>query len=96
MLNISLKKYLFPYNKFLTEADFYKCNQCGFTFSKTVFEMDNSAWTLLNINFHSYFENPTTEIIINQPPYLQQALMLKVLIENHIIDEKDMLDYAEG
>jgi hypothetical protein len=33
---------------------------------------------------------------LNPPPYLQQAIMLKLLVCNEIIDSIEMLDYAGG
>jgi len=90
------KQYSPPYDAFLNKADFYKCNQCGFTFSKTVFDMSVNTWVKLNFDFHSYIENPSNDKVGNQPPYFEQALMLKILLKNGIIDGKDMLDYAGG
>ena len=90
------KQYSYPFNEFLKKADFHKCKHCGFTFSNTVFNMSTKTWTKLNIDFHSYIENLSNDKIINQPPYLEQALMIKILSDNKIIESKDMLDYAGG
>lgn len=90
------KKYSSPYNKLLRSADFRKCSNCGFTFSDTIFNMTNSVWVKLNNEFHTLLEDSSIEKSINQPPYLQQAIMLKLLAENKIIDSNDMLDYAGG
>jgi len=90
------KKWELPFKKFLEEADFYKCPKCGFTFSKTVFDMDSTTWQTLNFNFHSYIEDLANPKQGNQPPYLEQALMLKLLIKNQIIDSKSIIDYGGG
>lgn len=90
------KKWEYPFKEFLEEADFYKCQNCGFTFSKTVFEMEISKWEKLNVDFHNYIENPQNKKEGNQPPYLEQAAMINLLIKNHIIDSKSILDYAGG
>jgi hypothetical protein len=85
-----------PFKVFLKEADFYKCNNCGFTFSKTLFEMDFTKWEELNNHFHTYIENPDNLKLVNQPPYLEQASMLNLLIKNNIIDSKSMIDFGSG
>lgn len=58
--------------------------------------MSENIWAKLNDDFHSYIENTSNEKIGNQPPYLEQAVMLKILSQNQIIDSNDMLDYAGG
>ncbi len=90
------KKYAVPYNNLLKEANFFKCNNCGFTFSDTIFNMDNSIWVKLNNDFHTLLEDTSLEKDINQPPYLQQAIMIKLLSDNKIINGDDILDYAGG
>lgn len=90
------KQYAEPYNKLLKEANFCKCTNCGFTFSDTIFKMTDLEWIKLNNNFHTLLEDSSAEKNINQPPYLQQAIMLKLLSVNKIINEDNMLDYAGG
>lgn len=90
------KQYSKPYDKLLTKANFCKCENCGFTFSDTIFKMSDKNWYKLNIDFHTLLEDSFTEKDINQPPYLQQAIMLEVLSKNKIINGEDMLDYAGG
>ncbi|MDD2947522.1 MAG: hypothetical protein PHV80_01595 [Rugosibacter sp.] len=64
--------------------------------SKTHIELSADDWSKLNESFHHYLENPANEKNINQPPYAEQAMMLMLLGENHIIDTKSMVDYAAG
>ena len=80
--------------KDIGEVNYYICVNCGFTMSKTHSELENEKWERLNYEFHHYLENNTKDV--NQPPYLEQAMMIKVLSEYDIIDSKDMLDYAGG
>lgn len=76
------------------KADFYKCINCGFTFSKTYQELTEEQFTSLNYKAHSYHEN--IENIGNQPPYLEQATMFAVLAKNKIIDASTLIDFAGG
>lgn len=88
-----------PYDEFMREigeVDYYKCNHCGFVFSKTHQELEEKTWEKLNQRFHHYLENPQNDSGINQPPYAEQALMIILLGENGIINTENMLDYAAG
>jgi Methyltransferase domain len=90
-----------PYDEFMSvigEVQYHKCDNCGFTSSKTHRELNAELWEKLNYDFHHHLESlsPEEQLRINQPPYLQQAVMLKVLSENGMIDATDMLDYAGG
>lgn len=75
-------------------VDYHKCSNCGFTLSKTHANMDNQQWVKINSDFHHYLENNITET--NQPPYIEQAIMLKLLQENQIINLDSALDFAGG
>jgi len=79
--------------KNIGEVNYYKCENCGFTISKTHQELDNEKFEKLNYEFHHYLENGETDV--NQPPYLEQSMMINVLLKNQILDY-DMLDYAGG
>ncbi|NUY82298.1 methyltransferase domain-containing protein [Flavobacterium sp. MAH-1] len=86
-----------PFDRMMRDIgkiDYRKCPKCGFTISQTHADMDTSVWEKLNNDFHHYLENSETEI--NQPPYLEQAVMLKVFAENGIIDTDSILDFAGG
>jgi len=92
-----------PFDTFMAdigEVNYFKCSNCGFTFSKTHLNLTRELWEKLNYDYHQYIEgiereNPKARLI-NQPPYLQQALMIKVLSDAGIIDSSDMLDFAGG
>ena len=77
------KKPLAYLMKDIGEVKYYKCNNCGFTLSKTHRELDNDRWEKLNFDFHHFLENrKNNQAQINQPPYLQQAMMIKILSDN--------------
>lgn len=77
-------------------SEYFKCINCGFTFSPTVFEMSDVDFATLNIVFHEYIENPGPEKKGNQPPYVEQGLMLNILQKNNLIDLSNSLDFAGG
>jgi len=88
-----------PYDQFMHEigeVHYYKCENCGFVLSKTHCELDKNKWENLNYLVHNYHENPQNQKMGNQPPYIEQAIMLLILGENGIINIKNMLDYAAG
>lgn len=88
-----------PLDEFMREigkVDYYKCNCCGFTQSRTHHELDAGRWNNLNLQFHHYMENPDSRKNINQPPYAEQAMMLVMLGRSGIIQTENMLDYAAG
>ena len=89
-----------PFKSFMLQigkVDYYKCQNCGFTMSKTHYELSNEYWEKLNFDYHTHAqkkknENPGK----GAPPYFEQAFMLKVLSEYQIIDINDMIDFAGG
>jgi hypothetical protein len=88
-----------PFDEFMREigrVDYYKCKQCGFVLSKTHSELGESKWKDLNRLFHHCIENPDNEKKVNQPPYVEQAMMLSLLGRNGIISTDSMVDYAAG
>jgi hypothetical protein len=88
-----------PFDEFMREignVDYYKCENCGFVLSKTHSSLDESKWAHLNYLFHRYIEDPDSEKKGNQPPYLEQAIMLCLLAKNGVISTASMIDYAAG
>ncbi|RAX51907.1 hypothetical protein CCY99_08080 [Helicobacter sp. 16-1353] len=70
----------------LDKSEFYKCINCGFTFSKTLYEMPYEKWCELNLKAHTLFESQHLDSrLSNQPPYLAQASMINILATNNII-----------
>ena len=107
------KEYLAePYKSFMKDienVDYFKCNNCGFVFSKTHSELPCDVWKNLNYEYHHYDElekskkykcttypPPLFVATGNPPPYLEQATMISILSKNEIIDSSDMLDFAGG
>ena len=94
-----------PYCVFMEDTGnvcYYKCVNCGFVASKTHYDMTEEKWQKLN-EVHHLSEKSLAEKIQNEskdkigtPPYLQQALMIKVLQEKGIIPMSLILDYAGG
>lgn len=76
-------------------ADYFKCIDCGFTYSRTHYEMGKDDWSRLNESWHIYHESGQSKTV-NQPPYLQMALALSVLIKNNLLKNDSVLDYAAG
>jgi len=90
-----------PFDSFMKnigEIAYYKCSICGFTISKTHFELNNKQWEKLNFDFHTYTESAKSnnQRHSNPPPYLEQAFMIKILSDNGIIKTFNMLDFAGG
>jgi hypothetical protein len=90
------KNWEMPFKVLLESADFYRCENCGFTISKTVYDLNVKDWEILNFKFHNYIENLNNPKQANQPPYIEQALMLNILIRNNIINGNHMVDYGAG
>jgi hypothetical protein len=77
-------------------VDYHKCKNCGFVISKTHAELPFSLWEKLNRDYHHYFENIENKKESNQPPYLEQAVMLRMLAIEQIINMTSVIDYAAG
>jgi 2-polyprenyl-3-methyl-5-hydroxy-6-metoxy-1,4-benzoquinol methylase len=78
------------------KIEYFKCINCGFVISETHKKMTVEQQNSLNLSWHHYFENNNGKKIVNQPPYLNQALTLLILAKNKILNLKDTLDYAAG
>lgn len=88
-----------PFDAFMHHIgpiSYVKCTHCGFVFSKTHSELSEAEWTELNINFHHFHESGGSSTEINQPPYIEQAMMFSLLMSSGIIDAGKTLDYAAG
>jgi len=79
--------------KGIEKIDYYKCSNCGLTFSKTHQEWDDITFERVNSAFHHHIENNTKG---SQPPYLEQGVMIKILTDSQIIDTSSILDFAGG
>ncbi len=84
-------------SEYLGKCEYRICKNCGFVFNKTMYDMDDTQWEKVNASFH----NKEWSIIQGRnfkhnPPYLQQALFLKILQNEGIILPDNWLDYASG
>jgi hypothetical protein len=77
-------------------VSYYRCTNCGFVISKTHADLNSERWSKLNSDCHHFFENPMSEKKGNQPPYLEQAMMLLLLGNNEVIDMGESIDFAAG
>jgi hypothetical protein len=87
------------YKSFVEEIgdiDYYKCENCGFTISKTHMDLENSKWNEINFLFHEHWDKNKGNYIVNAPPYIEQALMINILFKNDLIDVNNIVDYAAG
>lgn len=89
------KEFNDDWKKYIPNVKYYVCPNCGFVISKTHKELDKQTWEDLNIEVHTHDESDK-ERETNQPPYIQQALMLDILAKNKVINTKSILDYAGG
>lgn len=80
----------------LGAVDYHKCTNCGFVFSKKHQEMSHCDWKKLNIDFHENLENNKKEKMYNQPPYIQQSLLLHILNHNNILNINNCVDWGSG
>ncbi len=85
-----------PYDEYLGVVEYYKCQQCGFVFSKTHAELDQNSWEKINYLFHTYCEDQKNIKATNQPPYLEQAMLLNVLVKNGLVSVEKAIDWAGG
>lgn len=90
----------FPISEYMRSigpVEYFRCNDCGFVFSKTHRDITKAQWDELNIKFHHYNETEdSARKNMNQPPYAEQAFMIAMLRANGIIQPDGMLDYAAG
>lgn len=84
-----------PFKQALNAA-FWKCEGCGFVISATHQSMSHAQWAALNESWHLHFESDLASRTNNQPPYADQALAIKLLEQNGLLDLSDALDYAAG
>lgn len=83
-------------------VSYYRCKNCGFVLSRTHAELNTYDWAELNEKCHRYLEDPQKtrthiqETLGNQPPYIEQALMLAILSSHGLIAAENWLDYAAG
>lgn len=80
--------------KLIGNYEYSKCSNCGFVQCDTIINLNPLKWTELNNAFHNFVEN--NPVPTNQPPYAQQALMIKILAYGNIINLNKTIDFAAG
>ncbi len=81
----------------IRDVDYYRCQRCGFTSSKTHQLLSAAQLQELNVEVHELNENdPEMRNYVNQPPYAEQALMIGLFRSYGLIACDGMLDYAGG
>lgn len=84
------------HNEFdLVKIEYHKCGVCGFVLSYSHANMPITDWENLNHKFHEHIENLSNIKTVNQPPYIEQATFINILIKNKIISA-DILDWGCG
>lgn len=90
------KRFEPPYDEHLGLVSYYRCSNCGFVASRTHAALDSQSWEKINYLFHEFVESPRNKQTINQPPYIQQALLLTVLSQNRLLSLESVIDWAGG
>lgn len=89
-----------PFKTFMQHiggVDYYKCPGCGFTMSKTHYELGADQFEKLNFDYHTYAQKAKNDKELKgAPPYFEQAFMLNILSRNGIIDMQSVVDFAGG
>ena len=84
-----------PFDGPLT-VTYCRCGHCGFVMSRTHQAMAPAQWAALNTSWHHHYETHLDQKVSNAPPYAEQALALRMLARNGVLDLDDALDYAAG
>jgi hypothetical protein len=93
-MSFYFSKYFGEYG--LNNVDYWSCPTCGFTASKTHFDMTQGEWEALNLNFHIAHnlreDNPYNR---NQRRFYQ-AQMLYLMQRHGLISGQPWLDWGSG
>ena len=68
VMNFFFSKQFQTFN--LNNVEYWKCNNCGFTISKTHAEMTSKAWERLNLDYHSSYH--CTEFNQDDPRWIER------------------------
>jgi hypothetical protein len=77
-------------------VDYYMCVNCGFSASKTHFDMSSDEWEALNIAFHNDSEARDDNPYNRNQRYFNQALMLHLMKRNRLVASGTWLDWGSG
>lgn len=79
----------------LEKVTYMKCEECGFTFSATHYSMSNDLFSQINQGCYEGF-NPDKKNYNGFPPYLSQAMLFHVMVQNGFLEKGTWLNYAAG
>lgn len=80
----------------LKDVDYWKCSNCGFSASKTHFDMTYEEWDSLNYAFHSESHYREDNPYNRNQRYFNQALMLSLMSKQGLIESGRWLDWGCG
>lgn len=80
----------------LTVVDYWRCDSCGFTASKTHFEMSEGDWGRLNLEFHNDNNRRRDNPYNRNQRYFHQAQMLYLMKRHQILSQSSWLDWGCG
>ncbi len=93
-MSFYFSKYFGQYE--LNNVDYWLCPQCGFTASKTHFDLAQAEWETLNINFHNAHNLREDDPYNRHQRYFNQAQMLYLMQRHGLIPAKKWLDWGSG
>jgi len=80
----------------LKNVDYWKCVNCGFTASKTHYDMSQEGWEKLNLNFHNDNNLRTDNPYNRNQRYFNQAQMIFLMKRFNLIEKGLYLDWGSG
>jgi hypothetical protein len=80
----------------LNNVDYWLCPQCGFTASKTHFDMTQDEWNALNVNFHTDNNLRGDNPYNRRQRYFNQAQMLYLMARHNLLPNGAWLDWGSG
>ena len=80
----------------LNDVDYWLCPECGFTASKTHFDLTHAEWETLNLAFHTAHNRREDDPYNRRQRYFHQAQMLYLMQQHGLIAGKRWLDWGSG
>jgi hypothetical protein len=80
----------------LNDVDYWLCPRCGFSASKTHFDMTVAEWEALNLAFHTAHNKRQDNPYNRRQRYFHQAQMLYLMQRHGLIESNQWLDWGSG
>lgn len=93
-MSFYFSKYFGQYS--LENVDYWSCPECGFTASKTHFDLTEDEWEALNVNFHIDHNKREDNPYNRHQRYFNQAQMLYLMLRQGLLPDKPWLDWGSG